>query len=91
MIYAQGPFTWEQMRHWYEAGYFNTDKLLVKNAEELGAHYIPLKSAFPKEEEAFLPRGDVAAIVKGMSSSTSRVCALMRNRVRPRVPRFRAR
>lgn len=54
------------MRHWYEAGYFNTDKLLVKNAEELGPHYVPLKSAFPKEEDAFLPRGgESAAIVKG--------------------------
>lgn len=64
------------MRHWFEAGYFNTDKLLVKNAEELGPHYLPLKSAFPKEEEAFIPRGEVPSAVKGARLvSYARVCA----------------
>lgn len=69
---VEGPFTWEQMRHWYEAGYFNTDKLLVKNAEELGPHYIPLKSAFPKEEEAFVPRGEVSAVEQVVDEDAER-------------------
>jgi hypothetical protein len=52
----------EQMRHWFEAGYFNADRLLVKNAEEIGPGFVPLRSAYPDDDSAFIPRNRAAIV-----------------------------
>ena len=52
---VEGPFTWEQMRHWLQAGYFDTDKLLVRNPRVQRGTYQHFSEAFPDSKRAFLP------------------------------------
>ena len=88
---CQGPFTWEQMRHWYEAGYFNADRLLVKNVEEIGPSFIPLRTAYPDDDAAFIPRNQAAILtVQGVwCACVSIVWAMLRDTSRAwaRLPR----
>eukprot|EP01138_Halocafeteria_seosinensis_P013307 gb/GECG01013593.1/.p1 GENE.gb/GECG01013593.1/~~gb/GECG01013593.1/.p1 ORF type:complete len:516 (+),score=103.33 gb/GECG01013593.1/:1-1548(+) len=62
----EGPFTWEQMRHWYEAGYFAQGPILVQevdeaNGEEVdttGKGFSNLDQVFADKDLAFIPKDE---------------------------------
>lgn len=63
------------MRHWFEAGYFNADRLLVKNAEEIGPGFVPLRTAYPDDDSAFIPRNRSAIVTAPGALVAFLVCA----------------
>jgi tubby-related protein 1 len=54
---VQGPFTAEQMRAWFQDGYFNAETI-VKLATEGDDAWVELGLLFPEGEGAFLSEGD---------------------------------
>ena len=60
---VQGPFSAEQMREWFQDGYFNAETK-AKLASRKDAAFVPLGKLFPEGEGAFLSQGnqDVATV-----------------------------
>lgn len=66
VVQIEGPFTWEQMRHWYEAGYFSQGPILLQQVDEskgekvdtTGKEFRNLEELFADKDLAFIPRDE---------------------------------
>ncbi len=59
----QGPFSSEQMRNWFQDGYFN-EETLARLADKPHMQFVPLGILFPEGVGAFLSQGDQEAATR---------------------------
>lgn len=69
---TQGPFSDEEMRAWYEAGFLNADLPICKG-DPRGKGYTPLSEYFPTSAVAFLPAEDVRRMTQQQGAGQSEV------------------
>jgi len=88
---VEGPFSWEQMRHWLDSGYLRPDKMLLR-ATPQGTHpsfggggaWQDFRNLFPDDDAAFLPENadDVMRAAAGIAMEERRQKELLADRLR---------